>query len=107
MTTLSSPDPVWNLHHCPKRIVFLDNGLVVNPPFEALSLSLLGLLTTFENCSICFLNKKIVKPFSVPPNARTVSVLVHVAFGDVLCVVQCFDQGVVFYDSPGPGLDKA
>ena len=49
--------------------------------------------------------KLIVKPFFVPPNARTV--LVHVAFGDVLDVVQCFDQGVVFYDSPGPGLDKA
>ena len=48
-----------------------------------------------------------MKPFFVPPNARTV--LVHVAFGDVLDVVhvQCFDQGVVFYDSPGPGLDKA
>ena len=40
MTTLSSPDPVGNKHHCPKRIVFFDNGLVVNPPFEALSLSL-------------------------------------------------------------------
>ena len=105
MTTLSSPDPVGNKHHCPKRIVFFDNGLVVNPPFEALSLSLLGLLTTFENCPLCFLNKKIVKPFLVPPNARTV--LVHVTFGDVLDVVQCFDQGVVLYDSPGPGLDKA
>ena len=67
----------------------------------------LGLLTTFENCSLCFLNKKIVKSFFVPPNARTV--LVHVAFGDVLDVVQCFDQGVVFYDSEIrlPGLDKA
>ena len=41
-----------------------------------------------------------MKPFFVPPNARTV--LVHVTFGDVLDhvgVVQCFDQGVVFYDS--------
>ena len=38
MTTLSSPDSVGNLHHCPKRFVFFDNGLVVNPHFEALSL---------------------------------------------------------------------
>ena len=52
--------------------------------------------------TLCFLNKKIVKPFFVPPNARTV--LVHVTFGDVLDVVRYFDQGVVFYDSPGPGL---
>ena len=59
--------------------------------------SLLGLLTTFKNCSLLFLNKKIVKPFFLPSNARTV--LVHVASGDVLDVVQCFDQGVVFYDS--------
>ena len=103
MTTLPSSDPVGNLHHCPKRIVFFDSGLVAKSSF--LKHSLLGLLTTFENCSSCFLNKKIVKPFFVPPNARTV--LVHVAFGDVLDVVQCFDQGVVFYDSPGPGLDKA
>ena len=33
MTTLSSPDPVGNLHHCPKRIVFCDNGLVVKSSF--------------------------------------------------------------------------
>ena len=103
MTTLSSPDTVGNLHHCRKRIVFLDDGLVVKSSF--LKHSLLGLLTTFENCSLCFLNKKIVKPFFVPPNAGTV--LEHVTFGDVLDVVQCFDQGVVFYDSPGPGLDMA
>ena len=48
-----------------------------------------------------------MKAFFVPPNARTV--LVHVASGDVLDVVQCVDQGVVFYDSEIqlPGLDKA
>ena len=33
MTTLSSPDPVGNLHHCCKRIVFFDSGLVVKSSF--------------------------------------------------------------------------
>ena len=33
MTTLSSPDPVGNLHHCPKRMVFFDSGLVVKSSF--------------------------------------------------------------------------
>ena len=33
MTTLPSSDLVGNLHHCPKRIVFVDSGLVVKSSF--------------------------------------------------------------------------
>ena len=33
MTTLSSPDPVGNIDHCPKCFVFFDSGLVVKSSF--------------------------------------------------------------------------